>query len=75
MTVQEILNVAQVLTFEERKTLIQGLFVQMPRVGGLAGTVSDVDDFYAGKRELRQRVEQSLERTARELNSESGEAC
>lgn len=74
MTVQEILNVAQVLTFEERKKLIQGLFVQMPRTGGLAGTISVVDDFDAAKHELRQRVEQSLERTARELNGEDEKA-
>ena len=74
MTVQEILNAAQVMTFEERKKLIQGLFVQMPHTAGLAGTISDVDNFDAGKRELRQCVQESLERTARELNSESEEA-
>ena len=68
MTVEEILHAAQVLTFEERKRLIHGLFVQMPRTGSLAGTVVSVNDFEAGKRELRQRVEESLERTARELN-------
>lgn len=68
MTVEEILHAAQVLTFEERKRLIQGLFVQMPRTGSLVGTVVSVNDFEAGKRELRQRVGESLERTARELN-------
>ena len=68
MTVEEILTAAQVLTFEERKRLIQGLFVQMPRTGGLAATIIEVNDLEAGKRELRQMVEESLERTARELN-------
>ena len=70
MTVEQILDVAQVLTIEERKQLIHGLFVQMPPAGSLIGTVVAVDDFAAGKRELRQRVAASLERTAQELKSE-----
>lgn len=67
MTVEEMLHAAQVLTFEERKRLIQGLFVQMPRTGSLAGTIVAVNDFEAGKQELRQRIAESLERTAQEL--------
>jgi hypothetical protein len=44
MTVDEILSFTQTLTYEERKKLIQGLFVQMPATGGLAGTVLEVGD-------------------------------
>jgi hypothetical protein len=68
LTVEEILSAAQTLTVEERKRLIQELLAQMPRTGSLAGTIIEVNDFEAGKRELRQMVEESLERTARELN-------
>ena len=71
MTVEEILQVTQTLTFEERKKLIQGLFVQMPQTGGLAGTIVEVGDLDAGARELRQLVEQSLAKTAAELQGES----
>jgi len=70
MTVEEILSAAQVLTFEERKRLIQGLFVQMPQTGSLAGTIVAVNNFEAGKQELRRRVAESLERTAQELSNE-----
>ena len=34
MTVDEILNAAHNLSFEERRALIKGLFERMPRAGG-----------------------------------------
>lgn len=70
MTVEEILSAAQVLSFEERKRLIQGLFVQMPQTSSLAGTIVSVNDFEAGKQELRQRVAESLERTTQDLSTQ-----
>ncbi|MGH9841455.1 MAG: hypothetical protein ACREEM_22100 [Blastocatellia bacterium] len=73
MTVEEILNVAQTLTFEDRKKLIQGLFEQMPRTGGLLGTIEYVGNLGSAKQTMRAMVNESLERTAHELRAEEAE--
>ena len=43
----------------------------MPQTSGLVGTVVEVGDLDAGAREMRQLVEQSLAKTAAELQGES----
>jgi hypothetical protein len=67
MTLEEILTAAQVLTFEERKKLIQGLFGQLPKSSQLAGSVEYVGDWEAGKAALRSLAGESLARTAAEI--------
>ena len=67
MTIDEILSVAQALTFEDRKRLIQGLFEQMPRTGGLLGTIEYVGDLDTARQTMRAMVSESLESTAREF--------
>jgi len=71
MTIEEILRAAQALTFEERKKLIQGLFAQMPKTGGLSGTIEVVGDFDAAKQAIREMVNESLERSAQQLQDET----
>jgi hypothetical protein len=71
MTIEEILNVTQTLTFEERKKLIFGLFDQMPRTGGSLGTIEYVGDFEAGKRAIRDMVNASLENSARQITRDN----
>ena len=73
MTIDEILNVAQALTFEDRKRLIQGLFEQMPWTGGLLGTIEYVGDLDAAKQTMRAMVNESLDDTAREILVEQEE--
>jgi hypothetical protein len=70
MTVNEILNAAQSLSFEERKALIKGLFERMPKAGELAGSVVEAGDLEAGTRQIRELVSQSLGRTAKELQDD-----
>lgn len=67
MTVEEILNAAQTLSFEERKQLIHELFAQMPKTGGLAGTITDVRHLEAGELTIQTMVRQSLDRTVQQL--------
>ncbi len=69
MTVEEILNASQVMTFEERKKLIQGLFGQLPKPDVLAGSVEYVGDWDAGKAALRGMVNGSLVQTAAEIGN------
>ena len=73
MTIEEIIHLTQTLTFEERKKLIQELFAQMPRTGGLAGTIKDVRDFDAAKQAVRTLVNESVERSAQQLQMETEE--
>lgn len=73
MDVNEILTAAQTLTFEERKRLIQGLFSQMPKTKGLAGTITEVGDLDLGTEAIRTMVQQSLERSGRELHADTQE--
>ena len=67
ITVEEILTVAQTLTFEERKKLIQVLFSQLPKSDRSAGSVEYARDWEAGKAAIRGMVSQSLTRTAAEF--------
>lgn len=67
MTVEEILNAAQTLSFEERKQLIHELFAQMPETGGLAGTITDVRHLETGELTIQTMVRQSLDRTAQQI--------
>lgn len=73
MTIEEILNAVQMLTFEERKKLIQSLFAEMPESGGLAGTIEQVGDWEAGKQSIRVLVNESLERTTEQLGTRARE--
>jgi hypothetical protein len=73
MTVDEILNAAQSLSFEERRALINGLFERMPRAGRLSGSAVEAGDLEAGSRRIRETVGRSLERTAVGLRDD-GEA-
>jgi hypothetical protein len=67
MTVEEILNVAQSMTFQERKRLIQGLFAQMPKSPELAGTIEFVGDWEAGKQTVRTMINESLAHSTDQL--------
>ncbi len=71
MSVEEIVTVAQGLTFEERRKLIQALFTQMPKPGTLAGSVEYVGDWEKGKAGLRAMTAESLARAAVEVNDET----
>ena len=73
MTVEEILNVAQSMTFQERKRLIQGLFAQIPKSPELAGTLEFVGDWETGKQTIRTMLNESLARTADQLLDDQAE--
>ncbi|HYE75666.1 MAG TPA: hypothetical protein VEF04_20145 [Blastocatellia bacterium] len=70
ITIEEILSAAQKLTHEQRKQLIQELFLQMPKSNGLSGSVTWVGDLEKGKETLRELVGQSLQHTANQLRQD-----
>jgi hypothetical protein len=73
MNVQELAAAAQSLTFEQRKELIKTLFAQQPKPDPQAATIAWVGDLEAGTQEIREQVNASLERSARELHAHDAE--
>ena len=73
MNVSELTTAAQTLTFEQRKELIKALFAQQPKPDPQAASIVWVGDLEAGTEEIRQRVKDSLERSARELRADAAE--
>ncbi|MBS1790887.1 MAG: hypothetical protein JST85_24460 [Acidobacteria bacterium] len=73
MNVQEIAVAAQSLSFEQRKELIKMLFEQQPKPAPAAPSIVWVGDLEAGAQEIRDQVNASLLRSAKELRANEAE--
>ena len=67
MDVHEFVAAAQSLSYEQRKELIKALFQQLPASASPAGSIVQIGDLEAGNREIRERVNESIQRSAKEL--------
>ena len=67
---QQILEKIYSLPEPEQRQIVRQLLAKMFRSSefGLAGSITEVDDFEAGKQELRRKVKESLQRTAKQLH-------
>jgi hypothetical protein len=70
MNVQELAVAAQNLTVEQRKELIKALFAQQPKPDAQAGAIVWIGDLEAGSQQIREQINASLERSARELHAD-----
>lgn len=64
---KKLVSAAQTLSFEQKKKLIKALFEQFPTPEPLAGTITHIGDLETATLEIRQKVAESIERTAKQL--------
>jgi len=64
---KKLVSAAQSLSFEQRKELIKALFEQFPKPEPLAGSITHIGDLETATLEIRQRVAESIQRTADQL--------
>ena len=64
---RKLVSAAQTLAFEQRKELIKALFEQFPKPEPLAGSITHIGDLETATLEIRQRVAESIQRTADQL--------
>jgi hypothetical protein len=57
----------QTLSFEQKKKLIKALFEQFPTPEPLADSITHIGDLETATLEIRQKVAESIERTANQL--------
>lgn len=69
MNVHELAGVAQRLPIEQQKELIKALFKQLPKSGPPAAAIVQIGDLELGTQEIRAKVNESLQRSARELHA------
>lgn len=73
MNVHELAGVAQRLPVEQQKELIKALFKQLPKAEPPAAAIVQIGDLEAGTREIRAKVNESIQRSARELREHEAE--
>jgi len=64
---RKLVSAAQPLSFEQRKELVKALFEQFPKPEPLAGSITHIGDLEAATLEIRQKVAESIQRTADQL--------
>lgn len=69
MEVQELAIAAQSLSFEQRKELIKAIFPQQSKTDTSTPSVVWVGDLEAGTEEIRNRVGQSIQRSAEQFTA------
>ena len=73
MNLNELASAAQSLPMADQKLLIKTLFEQLPKPSSLAGSVVQVGDLEAGRREINLRIEASLRASAEALSAKEPE--
>ena len=73
MNVHELAGVAQRLPVEQQKELIKALFKQLPKSEPPAAAIVQIGDLELGTREIRAKVSESIQRSARELHEHEAE--
>ena len=73
MNVHELAGVAQRLPVEQQKELIKSLFKQLPKSEPPAAAIVQIGDLELGTQEIRAKVNESIQRSARELRENEAE--
>ncbi len=73
MNVNELAGAAQKLPIEQQKELIKTLFKQLPKSEPPAAAIVQIGDLEAGTQEIREKVNESIQRSARELSAHEAE--
>jgi hypothetical protein len=73
MNVNELAGMAQKLPIEQQKELIKALFKQLSKSEPPAATIVQIGDLEAGTQEIREKVNEAVQRSARELSAHEAE--
>ncbi len=73
MNVNELAVVAKRLPVEQQKELIKALFKQLPKSEPPAAAIVQIGDLEAGTQEIREKVNESIQRSAGELHGHEAE--
>ncbi|MEK6409646.1 MAG: hypothetical protein AABN34_22210 [Acidobacteriota bacterium] len=73
MNVNELAVVAQGLPVEQQKELIKALFKQLPKSEEPVAAIVQIGDLEAGTQEMREKVNESIQHSAKELHEREAE--
>ncbi|HEX9003784.1 MAG TPA: hypothetical protein VGB07_27990 [Blastocatellia bacterium] len=73
MNVHELAAAAQHLPLEQQQELIRTLFLQLPKATAPASAIVRIGNLELGTQEIRERVSESLKRSAEALQIDDAE--